>query len=379
MTVPRQVGPQPKVKILVHSYARYRAPHARMTPNEHSLILFLRQGGHSIAQICDRVARSSSMVKVWLARPFGYQKPPRKTSASVLARARCVRALCRATVTLTSGKKRPESCGLNQIRSRLYHKHGYSVSRQTVYRDIKRLGGVSRVRPRTCSSDPADFSKRLLFTRIHRIGSKLAGFVAASNIIFSDEKIFTCNDLGGRRVYCFDGDRPPPREFRRWSPRVMVWGAIGVGFKCFVILTKPKNARGDDDEIGLSSVNGERYRKFVLPKFFREVQRQLNGKKYVFMQDGARCHTCHQTMRYLQNKGVPVLENWPPRSPDLNPIENLWAIIADMVTQAFPEDVEALTARLNWAFENVDQNVIDKLVLSFNERCTKVCNRQGHW
>lgn len=42
------------------------------------------------------------------------------------------------------------------------------------------------------------------------------------------------------------------------------------------------------------------------------------------MQDGAPFHGSKRTKNYLDEKDIDVLE-WPGYSPDLNPIENVWA------------------------------------------------------
>lgn len=51
-----------------------------------------------------------------------------------------------------------------------------------------------------------------------------------------------------------------------------------------------------------------------------------NGEPFVFMQDGAPCHTAKSIKTFLDEKSVPLLA-WPGNSPDMNPIENVWELI----------------------------------------------------
>ena len=50
---------------------------------------------------------------------------------------------------------------------------------------------------------------------------------------------------------------------------------------------------------------------------------QTNDPGYVYMQDNASIHTARKVRQWFLDNGVNVTD-WPPYSPDLNPIEHSW-------------------------------------------------------
>ncbi|KAF2347824.1 hypothetical protein FHG87_021422, partial [Trinorchestia longiramus] len=71
----------------------------------------------------------------------------------------------------------------------------------------------------------------------------------------------------------------------------------------------------------------DQYRQMLKDKLLPQVRDWFpNGESFVFMQDGAPCHTIRSVKAFLHEQNVPLL-SWPGNSPDMNPIENVRELV----------------------------------------------------
>ncbi len=146
----------------------------------------------------------------------------------------------------------------------------------------------------------------------------------------------------------------------------MVWGAFSsLGVCELAILT--------------TRVNAEKYCEvldnYIVPFVGKHVQHGLYSE---FQQDNASVHTAKLTRSWFRFNFIRVME-WPARSPDLNPIENLWGYMARKVygdcTQYRKGDELQKSILKVWS--EIPVSYMNKLIKSMPKRCVTVLETKG--
>jgi transposase len=135
----------------------------------------------------------------------------------------------------------------------------------------------------------------------------------------------------------------------------------------------PKSARGGVD-------------RFVIKALYRRILPILLADPgSIFQHDNAPTHTAHVVRDALNKLGFEVME-WPPYSPDLNPIENLWALLKAKVIEIRPDLKHIPNNESTWeilvdtaqeAWDSLDLAIFTNLSESMPHRVQDIIKYEG--
>ncbi|KAI6655581.1 hypothetical protein LOD99_2080 [Oopsacas minuta] len=118
-----------------------------------------------------------------------------------------------------------------------------------------------------------------------------------------------------------------------------------------------------------------RLRGTVLQRRFCE-----NMSKSIFQQDGGPAHTSKLSQEWCQLNlvGCWGKEIWPGNSPDLSPIENLWAVVKQSLSEMpSATNLEMLEKNLKTVWSNINPDLLRKLIDGMPARMRKCVDLKG--
>ena len=147
---------------------------------------------------------------------------------------------------------------------------------------------------------------------------------------------------------------------------LMFWGCMtarGIGYGCRI-----------DGRMNAKIYAGI-LNDYLLPtmKYYK-----LNKHTTIFQQDNDSKHTSHTARKWFETNKIDVLV-WPPQSPDLNPIENLWQHLKKKLAEyeTEPHGILELWERVEVEWDKIPVDICIKLVESMPSRIAEVLKVKG--
>ena len=323
--------------------------------------------GRAVKWMARRMRLNPSSVRYNLVRVTPSQ---RKTKAApaltpehialIKRRIAAVRAFCLEEVPGPHGPRRKYPGALDITKAWNLAHPDTPTSAATTRRDLKAGGLRSLKRQRGPKRKAGDPVIRLSAARgFLKMGKKKLG-----NTGFSDAKYFDTNTHGAEREWVLPGQQPSQQVSDTWCPRVHVWGFIHRSFKLLVRIPSHKPT-------------AESYKRMCLIPLVKRLSTLPEGAEAVLQYDGDRAYGAKDILSYLDKKGIKHLKGWPARSPDLSPIENMWAIVQKRVDAFGPSDADELWNFVKRAWDEVDMKIVRNLCASFPGRLRKCIRADG--
>jgi transposase len=327
--------------------------HGHLSQEQRFAIRILHKEGRDEAYIAARIPCDVRSVRHWLAQEDTNDSPrsgrKRKTTteqdAAVVAEA-----------------KETKFTTPRRIRRKL----GMDVSSRTIDRRLIEVGLFGRVAQHKKELSEEQKRARLSFAE----GYKNWTAKQWMNVIFADEKLFWGEGFYGE-VFV----RRPPGEALKpehtvdsdpHPEKVSVWGCFcGKGLGYCYIFNENMDGKLLQEVLGTHLVESA--------ELHYDVQ---HAESWWLLQDNDPKHKSRLVRTWLFNHGIQCL-TFPPYSPDLNPIEHLWADLARRVEQYQCETMEELQDIVAEEWKKTSKQGLRKLARSMPHRIQAVIDAKG--
>ncbi|POM62114.1 putative retroelement [Phytophthora palmivora] len=258
-----------------------------LTGQEYWLVIGLHDGSVSLHEIARKTGCSRTSVR----RAIKTERGPAPDSGDSGTRAGRQPVLTEREVRLLI---RTAAAG-DQFAAELKAKLGLKASVRTIQRVLQRVD-------------------HLVYTKMDRTLPLTAAHKAA-RMKWAEVHILNPDGPDGFKFYWRDMRRPPQSYLQRQNGggSVMVWGAFSAEGKSKLVFLKGRQNSGDYI--------------YTISEYILPFAHSNHGTAFVFQQDNASIHASRETMHFLKEMEVETMV-WPARSPDCNPIENVWSVMA---------------------------------------------------
>ncbi|KAL1493849.1 hypothetical protein ABEB36_009535 [Hypothenemus hampei] len=189
------------------------------------------------------------------------------------------------------------------------------------------------------------------------------------NVIFSDEKVFQSSHNGKVKVF-----RPPQSRFNEtYTKKDNSSGRFSVNVWAWISSRGPGVCWKIDGRL-----NGQAYAEILENVFLPSANLLFENNDFIFQQDNCPVHRCRIVQNCLFENEVNCLP-WCSRSPDLNPIENIWGFITQkMYRENFrPQNPDELWDKIQESWELLTVEYTRNLIRSMPTRLNLVLDVNG--
>jgi transposase len=333
----------------------------RTTTEQRWSVVAMHKDGRSHRHIARRLGIARETVRAILDRYLATGSP---MSGSRSGRPRCTDEATDTAIAFAAHVDVFTSP--RQIRRKLAF--GDAISARTIDRRLQEAGLFGRVARHKRVSDYSEeeLRKRLSFAEGYKDWTEEMW----CKVLFSDEKCFFGKGFCGRIwVRRPKGEAYDPKYcvHKQAHPvKVNVWACFCADGQGYI-------------HIFNETMDGALMRSILAADLIPSAKLHFSfdpPEQWYLLHDNDKKFGCDAVKALLHEKGVTTVD-FPPYSPDLNPIENLWNTMARAVEHHACETMEELQDVIAAEWDKVDKDLMKKLARSMPSRCKAVIEARG--
>ena len=119
----------------------------------------------------------------------------------------------------------------------------------------------------------------------------------------------------------------------------------------------------------------------MVKKVLPDLKKILKGEDWIYVQDGATCHTSKLTQDFLAQKVPNVFpkRDWPANSPDGNAIENVFGRLENEVQPIRCPTIQALERAVSSAWSRLTPEYCRNCIEAIPKRLKKIIKTKGEY
>lgn len=331
-------------------------PH--MSIFEKTRIITLVEDGWSFQQIGDRFGRAKSTVQTFVEKWRREQTVQRKRGTGISNK----KTSNQEDINLVDYvRENPFETAVTAVQ-----RTGFPASDRTAQR---RIVQCSNLKNRAAAPKPflkATHKEQRIGFALEHLGENEDFW---ENVIFSDEKTFQSYHNGRIRVF-----RPPSSRYHeKYTQKIKNEGRFSVNVWAWISARGP----GVCWNIG-GSLNTNRYLNILENVLLPSAANVFEQNNFIFQQDNCPVHTARVVQEWFTENNITCLP-WCSRSPDLNPIENVWGLmVKKMYSVNFrPQNENELWEKIENTWADLTAEYTRNLVLSMPRRLQDVLDFNG--